>query len=822
MKNKRIRILVPIFSIICIFMLTHPTCVKAETGRILVVVDSGLLAQIAPSVNQYVEDLEFEGYSAVVVGYDMGAPTASPQDLRGILQTYYNEPDGLVGCFMIGELPIAYYESLERDFWGNWYWHFHPCDRYYMDMNGTWFDIDPEDGAFEAPPWGPCHAEPYCEVRPEIWLGRIPSSFIYEFLGFETEAGCVQNYFAKDHQYRTGQLSAIKYGALLFSDSGYQGEALCTDPWPAMLYFLGYDADHLTKKCSNTTKSMYLSELRAGHEHVTLFAHGNFNQHYLMGNSLFSDQLKDKEINTLFHTLESCRTGAYTYDDCIASTYLLSKGPDPDDPNHALTVLAPAWDSGSLYTLYNFFAPIREGHSWGEAVKNYFMEVVQAHEPGGLHFYLWNLLGDPTLKRSDYMNRKPLWIQTYDGPSNGDDRATDLWVRPNGKSFTVGYSHDSVGGYDIVTQKHDKNGGLMWEARWDSNKNRDDYAMAVAQSSGSGVFVVGATDTANNGLSWRVLKYSTSGTFKWKTQYNGPASKDDVAEDVAVDLDNNVFVAGWHTAYDDDVELVLQKYSASSKTPLWTRIFPIPARISSLIARSVHVEVDGVGNAYLAGTLEYYQGNPNTDYVVAKYSAGGALLWFKIYAGDGEDELRDLAVDWAGNAYITGRSTVQGGMQKMRTIKYDPEGNEVWQKLYAYSEDTWTWGDTIAVDPSGNVFVAADSLAGCHTVKYDSAGNELWARTYGGSELTKPRCMAADGAGNVVVAGEREINVYDAFTICYDGDGNLKWSSTYNGTGNLHDEATAVGVDSDNNIYITGFSFGASMSFDFATLKYQP
>jgi hypothetical protein len=73
----------------------------------------------------------------------------------------------------------------------------------------------------------------------------------------------------------------------------------------------------------------------------------------------------------------------------------------------------------------------------------------------------------------------------------------------------------------------------------------------------------------------------------------------------------------------------------------------------------------------------------------------------------------------------------------------------------------------------------------------------------------------------VVVAGEQETNIVDYFTIRYDGNGNLQWWSTYNGSGNGHDEATAIGVDNNNNIYVTGYS-SSGTSFDFATMKYQP
>ena len=47
------------------------------------------------------------------------------------------------------------------------------------------------------------------------------------------------------------------------------------------------------------------------------------------------------------------------------------------------------------------------------------------------------------------------------------------------------------------------------------------------------------------------------------------------------------------------------------------------------------------------------------------------------------------------------------------------------------------------------------------------------------------------------------------------------WTNRYNGPGNGDDEASAVAVDSSNNVIVTGYSTGIGGDFDYATIKYS-
>ncbi|MBI2303339.1 MAG: SBBP repeat-containing protein [Chloroflexi bacterium] len=80
--------------------------------------------------------------------------------------------------------------------------------------------------------------------------------------------------------------------------------------------------------------------------------------------------------------------------------------------------------------------------------------------------------------------------------------------------------------------------------------------------------------------------------------------------------------------------------------------------------------VDGSGNVYVAGVSAGSDGY--FDYATIKYDTGGNQVWVARYNGPGnaDDMARALAVDGAGNVYVTGYSAGIGTSSDYATIKY--------------------------------------------------------------------------------------------------------------------------------------------------------
>jgi hypothetical protein len=251
------------------------------------------------------------------------------------------------------------------------------------------------------------------------------------------------------------------------------------------------------------------------------------------------------------------------------------------------------------------------------------------------------------------------------------------------------------------------------------------------------------------------------------------------------------------------------------------------------------IAVDGAGYVYVTGPNGCWAedwGGCDHDYVTVKYDPDGNRLWVAQYNANSFDQATAIAVDDAGNVYVTGKSWVgpfPDGAPDYATIKYDPDGHEVWVARYDGPEHGSDTAFAIAVDAGGNVYVTGASAGvgtslDYATIKYGPAGNELWVARYNGpgNFVDRARAIALDGAGGLYVTGSSfgGLSTFqDYATIKYDLNGNQSWIARYNRQGEPFpdDEPKAIAI-AGGNVYVTGSSAGVGTGLDYATIKYGP
>jgi Beta-propeller repeat len=187
-----------------------------------------------------------------------------------------------------------------------------------------------------------------------------------------------------------------------------------------------------------------------------------------------------------------------------------------------------------------------------------------------------------------------------------------------------------------------------------------------------------------------------------------------------------------------------------------------------------------------------------------------------------------MAVDGSGNVYVTGFSVVDvNSHYDCVTIKYNSAGQQQWVARYT-APSGYAAGLAIALDGSGNVYVAADAAIPndpntrfCVTIKYNAAGDEQWVAVYdGGMNNNGPAAIAVDGATNVYVTGNiQSCPAFDYLTLKYDSAGQERWVARYQGPGTGGDSANAIAVDDSGNVYVTGVSYTSGISS--STIKYN-
>jgi uncharacterized delta-60 repeat protein len=417
------------------------------------------------------------------------------------------------------------------------------------------------------------------------------------------------------------------------------------------------------------------------------------------------------------------------------------------------------------------------------------------------------------------------WVQRYNGPGNGLDEAKAVAADGSNNVIVTGYSLGNGSGNDYATLKYSSAGVPLWTNRYNGPGNSDDYAWAMAVDGSNNVIVTGySTGTATN-YDYATIKYSSAGVPLWTNRYNGPGNGDDYAFAVAVDGSNNVIVTGYSDSGEYNYDYATIKYS-SAGVPLWTDRYNGPGNDTDY---ATAVAVDGSNNVIVTG---YSIGSGTAgDYATLKYSSAGVPLWTNRYngPGNGDDGATAMAVDGNNNVIVTGYSDVNGygTNYDYATLKYSSAGVPLWTNRYNGPGNSDDGATAVAVDGSNNVIVTGYSYNGTDydyaTIKYSSAGVPLWTNRYNGPGTSNDRAtaVAMDSSNNVIVTGYSSNGTnYDYATIKYSGAGVPLWTNRYNGPGNGDDEASAVAVDHSGNVIVTGYSYGSGSGDDYATIKY--
>jgi uncharacterized delta-60 repeat protein len=417
------------------------------------------------------------------------------------------------------------------------------------------------------------------------------------------------------------------------------------------------------------------------------------------------------------------------------------------------------------------------------------------------------------------------WVARYNGPENGDEYASALTVDKSGNVYVTGYSYYSGTGNDYATVKYGPDGNPLWAKCYNGQGNSDDMASALAVDNSGNVYVTGESYGSDANSSYATIKYSPDGNQLWAKYYNGPANSYNGASALAVDSSGNVYVTGY--SYDSDAisDYATVKYGPDG-SQLWAERYNGPDNGDDYACA---LTIDSSGNVYVTGNS--YSNDTSTDYATVKYGPNGNPLWAKCYngQGNGDDIASALAVDNSGNVFVTGYSVGSGTGTDYATIKYSPDGNQLWAARYNGPGNDSDFANALALDISGNVYVTGSSNNSSTsfdyaTVKYGPNGNQLWVARYNGpaNDYDSASALAVDSSGNVYVTGySYDSNTgTDYATVKYSPDGNQLWMARYNGPANSDDGASALAVDNSGNVYVTGNSQGNDTSSDYATIKY--
>jgi Bacterial Ig-like domain (group 3)/Beta-propeller repeat len=337
-----------------------------------------------------------------------------------------------------------------------------------------------------------------------------------------------------------------------------------------------------------------------------------------------------------------------------------------------------------------------------------------------------------------------------------------------------------------------------------------------------------------------VTKISPEGSALVYSTYLG-GSNFDVGFGIAVDGAGNAYVTGSTESTDFPTKNPLQStFGGGIADAFVAEINPAGSALiystylgGSAADQAFGIALDGAGNAYVAGltvSIDFPTKNPlqstygggGYDAFVSKINAAGSALVYSTYLGGSRPDLAfGIAVDSAGNAYLTGgtnsgdfpvtagafQTTCSGGSSHCKyrgdafVAKINAAGSALVYSTFLGGSGNDT-GRGIAVDSAGNAYVSGGTSSvnfptagtlqkksggGYDTFvsKFNPAGSALVYSTYlGGIENDYNYGVAVDSAGNAYIVGNTGSTNFPvtsgAFqTICNGGSGCANWTDAY-------------------------------------------
>ena len=347
-------------------------------------------------------------------------------------------------------------------------------------------------------------------------------------------------------------------------------------------------------------------------------------------------------------------------------------------------------------------------------------------------------------------------------------------------------------------------------------------------------------------------KYDNVGNQFWSNFYINPFGSDK-GIDLIVDYIGDVIICGYSfNSISNSNDIITIKLDGITGDTLWTNKY-----LSFSEDNALGIDVDLNNNIYVAG----YVTNSATgkDFILKKYSRNGVPLWHHITPLPGDQVATDILLDDF-HAYVVGYTTEANGINTDIKIQtYDLGSNSLSEDLtYSRPGSSEKPAEFVITDYSRSavsksrsavVSITDEIIIGVARQRYltvyfnEDANHQLqvrWANTLSSPVMMSnsiATALTTDSIGNVFVTGYMQAeknkitgqsNGLDFATVKYDANGNFGWRepdniifSNYNDTSTTgnNDRASSIKINNGGVMYVAGISDGSPNGFSIAEIK---
>ena len=321
------------------------------------------------------------------------------------------------------------------------------------------------------------------------------------------------------------------------------------------------------------------------------------------------------------------------------------------------------------------------------------------------------------------------------GVAGRDTVATAVATDANDNVYVAGYTTGGLYGntmqqdstHEVFISKYDSNGVKQF-TRQLGVAGEKKVGIAVAIDAIGNIFVAGYTTGALDGYTMTgtvdsfFSKYNSEGVKQF-TRLLGVAGKETRGYGVATDASGNVFVAGYtEGALDDNALTGTRDFFVAKYDPSGVKQFTRQLGAVGAVTVGTAVTTDDKGDVFVVGYTEgSLDGNTLTgtrDFFVAKYDPSGVKQFTRQLGAVGAVTVgNEVATDLVGDVFVTGSTTggldgnARTGIHDVFVTKYTPNGVKLFTRQLGVAGRE-TYGNGVATDPIGDVFVAGSTSGG--------------------------------------------------------------------------------------------------------------
>jgi hypothetical protein len=384
------------------------------------------------------------------------------------------------------------------------------------------------------------------------------------------------------------------------------------------------------------------------------------------------------------------------------------------------------------------------------------------------------------------------WVAKYNNGPGTRSVPVAMSLDKDGNIYVAGHSTKTNApfDYDYVIVKYNSMGIQQWVNRYGLPDVNEQVQSMVVNTSGD-VFLTGSNET---------VRYFTSGLLAWSAPYAG--------RDIGVDTNGNSYVTGFAP---NDFSTVKLNASGSN---IWLRTWDR----AGLTDWSKKITLDRFGNVFVGGMAMWYcdRAGCYAEPYILKYNSDGTAVWTNLFehaAYSIYTQFYGFTCDAEGSLYLALSALGFGVCCDWDAAKIGVSGEWSW-----FRSLTFTAGGNgvraMVLDTNGNAYYTGN--ARCY--KITAKGADIWNAQYPG----RGNAIGTDAEGNAYVTGQSTgIGTgNDYATIKYSTNGQQLWVKRFSEAGDSDDQAQAIALGPNGEVYVTGFSNPTNGLYEITTIKY--